>query len=79
MGDAVAAAMTQPRCETCRFYQAADLSCCRFPPVQTAYRSGFPTAKPEWWCGEYQQRPLASAPEPQPLPSVEDVRKAFKV
>ena len=45
-------------CGTCRFYEAAELDCRRFPPqvVPTDEYPGtrFPAVLPKWWCGEYQ-------------------------
>jgi len=37
-------------CETCRYRQ--ELECRRNPPL-----NGYPTVKPENWCGEYMPKP----------------------
>lgn len=55
--------MTQPTCETCRFwgsdYDYGKNICQRFPPVVTpgslrGSTAKYPLTRDTWWCGEHQ-------------------------
>lgn len=50
--------MSEPRCETCRYWREHAMTCHRYPP-ENAGRD-FPTYWPRtWmgdWCGEWVQR-----------------------
>ena len=67
--------MTEPRCETCRFYSEPDEGvghCRRYPPTffhdpmtrnpnADAYNSAFPYTSELDWCGEHQPKETKDA------------------
>jgi hypothetical protein len=51
--------MTQPTCETCRFYETNDWSCHRNPPwanKESETFAAFPPTRPYEWCGEHKPK-----------------------